>query len=370
MLIIPYVMTIIMSMYTKNKKYNWGIYTFILCFLLWTSKGTYTDFEGYYNIFERINATGTNSVGATPGWFLLCRLCGMAGFNYYGMSLVLTFLSCLLLHKLFSKFEANENIIWAVMLVFPLLINGIQIRFFLAMSIITFGLKYLIFDNKFAIIKFCICVIVATTIHSAAAIFIVIILALIYEKFSTKTNILITIIFFAMTVVGVWLVPKIAKVYLYQSQYDRYIANSYTTTSLKWTLAIIVCWLITLFLLKIINFITPTDIRKKYSEMGYSVVHKRMFNITFLLGLTLPLLIYDRNFHRFIQLGYIIDAIALGIFWEHVRFKKNNSNISGKRLAYILFLIFLIPAVYSFEFIPFNTIAPLFKITGFPSIFR
>lgn len=370
MLILLYLITIVLSMFVKNKKWNWMIYAFILCFLLWTSQGMYTDFEGYYNIFERINTAGTNLVGATPGWFLLCRIFGVIGLNYYGMSLVLTFVSCLLLHKLFSKFDANENIIWAAILVFPLLINGIQLRFFLAMAIVAYGLKFLIFNTKFALIKFSICVLIATSIHSAAIVFIILILALIYEKFSVKTNILVTIFVLVMTGVGVQIVPKLAKIFLYQSQYDRYIANSYTTTSYKWTLAIIICWLITLFLFEVVYFITPIQIRNKYNDLKYNIIYKRMFIILFLLGFTLPLLIYDRNFHRFIQLGYILDAIALGIYWEYIGLEKCNNKIERRLAAFIAFVFFLLPAIYSFEFIPVNVIAPLFEVVGFPNIFR
>lgn len=369
MLILLYVITIIMSLIIKDKKSNWMIYAGTLCLLLWTSKGTYADFVGYYDIFERINVTGFNVVGATPGWFILCRLFGILGFNYYGMSLILTFVACLLLHKLFSKFDANENVIWAVMLVFPLLINGIQIRFFFAMAIVTFGLKYLIFNNKFALLKYSICVLLASTIHSAAIIFIILILVLLYEKFRIKTNIVITVFVFGATVVGVRVVPLLAKIFLHQSQYDRYIANSYTRTSFKWTFAIVFCWMITLFLFKTINLITPIEIRKEYRELKYDIIYKRLLTILFLLGLTLPLLVYDRNFHRFIQLGYIIDAITFGIYWKYMGLKKYNyAGIRWK--AFILFVLFFIPAIYSFEFVPVNAIAPLFKIVGFPSIFR
>ena len=368
MLILIYVITIALSLFSKNRKQNWAAYAIVLCLLLWTSNGTYTDFEGYYDIFEKINIAGINLVGASPGWFLLCRMFGMIGLNYYGMSLALAFASCLLLHSFFSKFDANENVIWAALYIFPLLINGIQVRFFFAMSIVTYGLKFLIFDHKFSWLKFCTCVLIATSIHSAAAIFVILILALVYEKFSFRQSTLITIFVLALTLVGVQMVPKLAKAYLYKSQYDRYIANSYTTTSFKWTFAIVICWLITLLLFKLLICITPMEERQQYKEIKYDIVFKRIRTILFLLALTLPLLIYDRNFHRFIQLGYILDALALGIYWKHAGKKCNGK--TERLLAYIIFSALLIPAIYSYEFIPVSAIAPLFEIVGFPSIFR
>lgn len=367
MLILVYIAIIILSLLTRNKKWNWIIYALVLCLLLWTSDGTYTDFKGYYDIFERINAARINVVGATPGWFLLCRFFGVVRLNYYGMSLALAFISCFLLHKLFLEFEANENIIWSALCIFPLLINGIQVRFFFAMSIVTYGLKFLIFNHKFAWVKFCACVLIATSVHSAAAIFIILILALIYEKFSFRQNMLITIFVLMFTFIEVQIIPKLAKVYLYQSQYERYITNSHTTTSFKWTLAIIICWLMTLLLFEILICISPIESWKRYKEIRYNIIFKRIRIILFLLGLTLPLLIYDRNFHRFIQLGYILDAVALGIYWKSA---KNKYDSRIKRLSvYVLFAVLLIPAIYSYEFVPVNAIAPLFQIIGFPSIF-
>lgn len=367
MLILIYVVTIALSLFIKNRKQNWIIYAMVLCLLLWTSDGTYADFKGYYNIFEKINTSGINLVGATPGWFLLCRLFGMIGLNYYGMSIALAFISCLLLHIFFLKFDANENVIWATLLIFPLLINGIQVRFFFTMSIVTYGLNFLIFNHKFSWLKYCACVLIATSVHSAAAIFVILVLVTIYEKLNLRQSVLVTMLLFALTVIGVQMIPKLAKAYLYQSQYDRYIANSYTTTSVKWAFAIVICWLVTLLLFKMLGYITTAEVRQEYIKLKYDIVLKRVHTILLLLGLTLPLLIYDRNFHRFIQLGYILDAIVLGICWKHIG--RNDDKIE-KFSAYIIFIILLLPAIYSYEFIPVNATAPLFKIIGFPSILR
>lgn len=372
MLIAIYITTIVLSMATKSRKWNWIFYALVLCLLLWTSNGTYSDFDGYYFIFERINDTQTNLVGATLGWFWLCRIAGEVGLNYYGMSLLLTIAACFFLHELFSKFDANENIIWAAIFVFPLLINGIQIRFFLSISIVAFGLGFLIFDNKFSMLKFIACVLIATSIHSAAAIFAVLTLVLIYEKLRPKENVLFTVLVLIGTIVGVRIIPGLAKAYLYQSQYDRYIANSSTTTSIKWTASIVVCWICTILIFDLLIRITSIECRKKYKEIGYDIVFKRVRTILFLLGLTLPLLSFDRNFHRFIQLGYILDAIALGIYWKNVRSEQFGTEVMKRKrlIAFAVYIIMMVPAIYSYQFIPSNMIAPLFRMVGFPTIFR
>ena len=382
MLIALYILTIVLSPFFKRKKWNWVFYAIVLCIMFWSSNGTYTDFEGYYQIFERINSTGINIVGASPGWFALCMFFGRIGLNYFGMSIALLFFSCFLMHRLFSIFETNENITWAALLVFPILINGIQIRFFLAMAIVTYCLKYLLFDNKVPLIKFLLGVAIATSIHTASVIFIICVLVLLYERHKFKTNVLITILLCALILVGVAFVPTIAKKFLNAWQYSRYISDSTSESSIKWVGAITVCWFAAIAIFQMMKLtkgwhnktilnrnVMVEEGGKIPDKNDYEITFKRIFRIIYLLGLTLPLLIFDRNYHRYIQLGYILDAMCLGIYWY--RASGGNKIIKLERwLVIICFFIALIPAIYSYEFVPVNAIAPLFEYVKFPSILR
>ena len=369
MLILLYGLTISSFLFLKEKKHNWIIFALILCFFLWSINGQYTDFKGYYEIFERINNSGSNAVGATPGWFILCRLFGILGFNYYGMSLVLAFLSCFLLHRLFVNFDVNENVIWSILFIFPLLINGIQIRFFFTMAIVAYCLKFLIFKSNLALLKFTVGILIATAIHSASAVFFIAILIMLYEHHRKKFNIGLTIIITIGMLAGVQFIPLVAKAFLTPSQYSRYISNSYTVSSLKWVIAIVVCWLISVFIIKFLFLIVPVELKRQMKKEGSLIIYKRILRIVCILGLTLPLLIFDRNYHRYIQLGYILDALCIGIYWNKSGM-KTRENLTEKILLFLCLVLVLMPAIYSFECVPVNAVAPLFKIIGFPCLLR
>ena len=392
MLFLVYVIAVLLFTILKRKKNTWFIYAIFAGFLVWTCDGTQSDFEGYYDIFERINNTGENLVGAGLGWFWLCRFFGSIGLNYHGMVLVLVLASCYLLHSLFLKFDLNENVTWTALLIFPLLINCIQIRFFFAMAIILYFLKYLLFESKYSLIIYSVGVLIATSVHTGAAIFSICILIILYEHHSKKTNFLITCFIGIVAVVCVCLGPRFAKGFLRASQYSRYIEDSISKSSVKWCVAIIICWLISMVIFKYIGYsqawkrskevsyglnkekrklFRTIRIKKYYKEeeKKYSLVYVRIQRIIYLLGLTIPLLIFDRNFYRYIQMGYILDALCLGIYWRYAS-KGTHEENDSKWKVLICYGLAMLPAIYSITLTPVNVTEPLFTYYGLPSIFR
>ena len=114
------------------RKIYWILAGGVLAFIS-VSTEMYTDIDIYTNVFDWTNAGKTNY--DTLGWSLLCRLFYWLGLNYRGMIPIIIIMSVFIISRACRRIDVDEDKVISLMLIFPGLLNIIQLKFFLAYSI-------------------------------------------------------------------------------------------------------------------------------------------------------------------------------------------------------------------------------------------
>lgn len=194
------------------------LYFILICF----SYDNY-DYINYTHWYEVISGGGT--IHYEPLFELFFRIGGSLGLNYFQFRIVSTIIQLHLIQSTVKRYCGNNAFVWSMFIVFPGWILTTLFRFFFGMSVIVFGLRFLIEDSfeeghirmhrRNALvrlfrdhnwIKYVICVIIASLIHSSLWIMLV----LVAVKFiKTKWLIIISI---AMTLIfGLFMESNLVK---------------------------------------------------------------------------------------------------------------------------------------------------------------
>lgn len=104
------------------------------------------------------------------GFMLLVNISYKIGLSYSGF-LVAIFLLGIFLRLQFIKTYANVNYVFVLFLIFPFVLECVQIRTFLAISIVIFSFKYLFVEKRGNLLKYIICIIIASTVHKLSVLF-------------------------------------------------------------------------------------------------------------------------------------------------------------------------------------------------------
>lgn len=175
-----FIILIVLALLTSSKKYFDYI---IIAFLGWltTVSTNAADFTSYENIYYVISSRQLYETGY--GWYILNAIGRFFNLNYAQFKGLLTVMGLLLL-LIFCKvlLGRNYNYIWGLYLLYPALINVVQIRFFIAMAISTFALIFLLANKFSGSIIYFLLINAAITIHSGTAFYLIFLLIPIIEK--------------------------------------------------------------------------------------------------------------------------------------------------------------------------------------------
>lgn len=129
---------------------------------------------------------------------LLIDVCNGLGFSFLQFKAIVTAIQMLLIASTVWKYSKQPNLVMLLYFLCPFMLNVAQMRHALASAVFIFGIRYLIEDyedkpKKFKItnsdIKYIICILIATMIHTASLIWLVLLFA---KKFSFAFNIFFT----------------------------------------------------------------------------------------------------------------------------------------------------------------------------------
>lgn len=129
----------------------------------------------------------------------VCRYLGLTFIEYKGVVFAILLF---LVGSTIWKLSHYPNVILTMYMFYPFLMHISQIRYALATGVFVFGCRYLVNDNSNRIvfrkisislndIKYIVCVIIASLLHSAALLWIIILIA---KKMNVKSNIIIAIL--------------------------------------------------------------------------------------------------------------------------------------------------------------------------------
>lgn len=358
MLIFPYLLIVGYILFGKNReKFTWILAAATISFLSITSL-TYADLDNYAPLYDFINNFDISfSIKSTGiGWIIINKFFYYIGLNYRGLVLALVIINYYLMHLSAKKLGVNENIYFGLYLIFPGLIQLVQVKFFTATCIVTYGYSLLITSKKFPKLKYIMTILIATSIHSSSVMYIILLIPYIL-KINAKHYIFFVCVISVIIKIFLSSITSIVNLYLSPRLADRYINNSISPTSEKWFLAILFCWFViyitSLYILKY---------NKLYNDKRYSVLDLYYQSICILL-LTLVFLLLDKNFHRFLEIGYSILYFMLGTFVVPPKYTNKKLSL----LLILLLLLCIVALIYS----PNETVLkPLFSYDGIMNIRR
>ncbi len=362
MLVLIYICTILWGYLTSQKKnkYYW-IWCSLLLALIVNTTDEYADFLNYDSYFIKVGGYNYSIEydGMPFGWYYLCRLFYNLGFSYRGMVIIIIFISCYLLHKFITYFDCKENFFWASFLIFPALIQCVQLRFFLGTSIVMFFLKYLLTD-KTNWLMYIAGTILASTIHASCMIFLIFLVLRIFKNITIKKSLIYCLSAFIVILLSINLLPIIIKPLIPSVKFERYFTNSISKTSMSWFIQICFVWIMmccyAIWFRSNINY-------HLCDKKNLEYLANKLYMIPFLLIVVLPFMKFDRNFHRFLEVGYYCVFILYCLYTKYRKGDKfNYFCIMG------LLIISLILCAYIYY--PYDAvIKPLLSFNQFNSIF-
>lgn len=366
MLHILYASTIIVGLFSKDRAitvrvrkkhklkicdFYWIVTAAVMCLLSITTT-TYTDVDIYTNIY---NWTITQGVTFdTFGWGILCKMFNAVGINYRGMIVFVLFASCYITHRALKRIDVNEAFVIALMFIMPGVMQVIQLKFFFATSIILYSLTFILKEcTKKDIVKFSVGIVLATLVHSASIICFIYLAVLFFEKINTSKSLMYSVTALLGIIVLYKFIPLVAGRLLNSHTFNRYFSGV-EIASINWIVEVFISWL--LVTISTWLMYKSGGFRSYNGNSSYRLVFSRCFTCICLSIIIVPLLLFDQNFYRLLELSYIIAYILFAIYY------KTTNNKS----KYVVTLVMMVAILFSFRyFVIVERILPLFNWDGF-----
>ena len=127
------------------------------------------DLQNYKRAYDSI-AAGNDYTDLGVIWLGLCKFFASCGFDYYMYKSVIVLVSGFFILQLINHYVKNPkyaSFVWVCYLIFPAVMDLVQLRFFLASSIAIWSTQFLIDKAKYGKGKFIILMLLASAIHSS-----------------------------------------------------------------------------------------------------------------------------------------------------------------------------------------------------------
>ena len=212
-------------------------------------------------------------------------------------------------------------------------------------------------------VKFILATFLAYYIHSSCLIFMLFTLIPIIKRLGSRKTLLLAFIFCGIIIFGSQDVLSIISVAIPEYKFNTYFVSSNSKTSISWFVQIFATWIFLYYFYKKIYMHCIKTNDKKITKDKNLILFSRGLNAIVLLVTTIAFLIFDRNFHRFLELGYMLLYIMFSYYLTNL---KLTNEIKLKYFSVILIAICLVTYMYT----PFQTvIKPFFTYSGFHSLF-
>lgn len=297
------------GVYVKQKpqKYHMIIIVF-LAFLMWRAENI-PDFDNYTRVYNYIG-TGAYYTDTGVGWLYLCRFGHRLGLDYKGFTILAVILSGLLLRRGVRYFVKNpriEAVVWSLFLIYPALLECVQIRFFVAEAVVIYALHFLEKPGVKNSILYGALVLAAYTIHSSALFYLVLLLVPVLKKFQ-KILILMVAVVSAALMVGKSQVIALASLFLNQVRIDRYFGSTDSVGALG-----LAAYLTTLGLFSFVSY-RCTKLAKENHLTPQTVRLTELFHScnTF-MWMVIPFTFFDTNFFRIQRPMWIMFYVVISV---------------------------------------------------------
>jgi len=199
---------------TRLKKDS-KIITLLVLILIWcffAGDTASADVENYTNYYNKV-IMGNYPQNIEVGYLFLQKIGIWIGLNYVHFKMLSIVPCILLIHNTIKKYSDNCHYVYFFYMLYAMFFDVVQIRNFMAISIVIFAIRFLIKDGMQNKVKYIICILLATSIHSAS-IFYLILIFIKKDKSNifTKMVICITFIFCLITFINGNSLPFIGQI--------------------------------------------------------------------------------------------------------------------------------------------------------------
>lgn len=149
------------------------LFYFLVAFMWVLFWGNYdnADYSNYKNLYQYVENSGTGYVTSQIGFVLMMKFAAKLGLEYYQFLMVISFVGLYLITQTVNKYASKPQLVYLLYFIHPFLLDVVQVKQFLAMSIIIFCYKYLEGDGIRNNTKYILGVLIAYSIHPISILF-------------------------------------------------------------------------------------------------------------------------------------------------------------------------------------------------------
>jgi hypothetical protein len=309
---------------------KWTFYfSIFILILLFGGVFDIADEENYrfsYNNISNDNILNKYNFFAAPGWYFCNYIAINLNLSYEYFRFIIGAISLFFVAKTITKYSANINITLILFIIFPFIIDNVQIRNFFATSIFLYSIRFLNEEKKYNI-AFLILTILASSIHQTYLFFIPFIFfyRLSIQKIH-KIIVILIVIFIIIIKTGTLLI-------IIQQYFDEIIVSKISIYLYNSGFGFVMLWLIQFCFV----FITYKTAKIFNNNNNNNNRFKSFLNIVvklnaYSLMITVPLVILDgtyfRVFRNLLVLNFIVNSYLFIVMSKH-------------RFVFLLFLIIL-----------------------------
>lgn len=319
------------------------------------------DFMSYNNIYNSITDKDFHQTGY--GWYVLNNLGRTFGldYNHYKMWTIIIAGCCI---WMVSRILVGEgaNIIAGLYLLYPALLDTVQLRFYTAMTIVLIGILFLVKQRQWSTTIFIVFVLVAYTIHSSAIFYIVFAFYPIIDKISDKLKYVIVGISILLVIFKSKLLSLVY--YVANVRQLQYLDSAYGITSgSSYLLAIAIISIVVMYFInnRILMLVNSNSLFSDSDKQTVSTIR----GISLMMFLLIPLVILSGEFFRVFRIIFILSYISIAILSKNsnsyqiknIKYNEKNVEINSKFLglliavvAFIINILYLAPDAFNSYF--------------------
>jgi len=175
----------VLSIYSRREVRLLSIFFLLFLIVIFCGNNENPDYVGYKFKYDSIkNHNATDFIFSDPyiGFNILQFISHAIGLNYQEFLFIVALLGYALIIDTLHYFHANMSYVLLLYLFYPFFYDVIQIKNFLAMSIVIYSIRYLLDNTKLATLKYVVLIIVASLFHIVSVSYLLLLLTKLKKK--------------------------------------------------------------------------------------------------------------------------------------------------------------------------------------------
>lgn len=291
-------MHISLTLINKNIKYLIFLMLILMWVLYWGSTNN-ADSDNYLLLYEHVKNVGEGFLTTEIGFLGLVKLSVFFDLSYNQFLLIISFLALSLIYVTIKQYTNNVQYILSLYFIYPFLLDIVQVRHFLAMSIVVYSMNYLEKGKNF---RYIIGILMAFSIQFSSIVFLPF---LIIQKMKIRQIWIISII---VIIAGMFFVNTSYIVDIVTLIVSMEKVNSYLSNRAKF--GYLVQWAIQILYMIPVYIIYKKLYNNNLNEKIIEIVYKINIYILIMFPIYTINLTSSRVFRMTLILNYIVYAIG------------------------------------------------------------